>query len=93
MNPLQTTKDIGRKIRDLEPTEKIATYLTKTVGDQDKLFKAQEPRTNLLNKAVDFKKLRKNSDIANQEIIKAGYIPVDTSSRALAHANTMQKVS
>jgi predicted glycosyl hydrolase (DUF1957 family) len=56
------------------------------------LFKSAEPRTNQLNKAVDYKNLQKNHNIASEEIVKAGYKPVDTASRAEAHANTMKKI-
>lgn len=72
--------------------ENVATKLTKTATPQDKLFKAQEPRLNQLNKQVDYKKLRENSDIANQEIVKAWYKPVDTETRAAAHKATMDKI-
>lgn len=72
--------------------ETVATKLTKTATPQDKLFKAQEPRLNQLNKQVDYKKLRENSDIANQEIVKAWYKPVDTETRAAAHKATMDKI-
>lgn len=72
--------------------ESTATKLTKTATPQDKLFKAQEPRLNQLNKQVDYKKLRENSDIANDEIVKAWYKPVDTETRAAAHKATMDKI-
>jgi len=72
--------------------EKVATNLTKTATPQDKLFKAQEPRLNQLNKQVDYKKMRENSDIANQEIVNAWYKPTDTTTRAEAHKATMDKI-
>jgi len=84
------TKSLYNKIPN--PIESIARKVTWTIDDQWKLFKAQEPRTNQLNKSVDYKNLRANSDIANAEIVKAWYKPTDTASRADAHANTMKKI-
>lgn len=66
--------------------------MTWTSDDYGKLFKSAEPRTNQLNKSVDYKNLQKNHNIAAEEIVKAGYKPVDTASRAEAHANTMKKI-
>ena len=70
--------------------EWIANPIMWTSKPLDKLFKAQEPRLNQLNKSIDYKKLRENSDIANIEILKAWYKPVDTATRAEAHYNTMK---
>lgn len=72
--------------------EWIANPIMWTSKPLDKLFKAQEPRLNQLNKSIDYKKLRENSDIANIEILKAWYKPVDTATRAEAHYNTMKNI-
>ena len=84
------TKTLYNKIPN--PIESIARKITWTADDYGKLFKSAEPRTNQLNKAVDYKNLQKNHNIASEEIVKAWYKPVDTASRAEAHANTMKKI-
>lgn len=81
-----------KAIKSFKPIESIARKVTWTADDYGKLFKSAEPRTNQLNKAVDYKNLQKNHNIAAEEIVKAWYKPVDTASRAEAHANTMKKI-
>jgi len=81
-----------KAIKWFKPIESIARKITWTADDYGKLFKSAEPRTNQLNKAVDYKNLQKNHNIASEEIVKAWYKPVDTASRAEAHANTMKKI-
>ena len=90
--PLQTAKDAYWVVQEAKPIEYIASKILWTTEDQWKLFQAQEPRLWQLNKSIDYKKLRENSDIANTEIVNAWYKPTDTASRAEAHANTMQKI-
>lgn len=86
---MKLSKEMAKKI---QPTETIANAWLKHKWAQGKLFQAQEPRTNQLNKSVDYGKLKENSAIANEEIIKQWYKPTDTTSRATAHAETMQKI-
>lgn len=90
--PLQTAKDAYWVVQEAKPIEYIASKILWTTEDQWKLFQAQEPRLWQLNKSIDYKKLRENSDIANTEIVNAWYKPTDTASRAEAHANTMQNI-
>lgn len=69
-----------------------AEKITKTATAQDKLYKAQEPRMNILTRNKDLQKRRINSDRANQLIVENGYKPTDTNSRLLAHEATMKKI-
>ena len=90
--PLQMAKDIYRKVQEIKPIETIARKILWATDEQSKLFKAQEARTGQLNKSIDWKNLRKQSDMANEEIVRYWYKPTDTATRAEAHANTMQKI-
>lgn len=92
VQPMQMAKDIYSKVEEFKPVEKVARKILWATDDQSKLFKAQEPRTWQLNKSIDRKNLRKQSDIANEEIVRYWYKPVDTATRAEAHANTMQQI-
>lgn len=67
-----------------------AELITRTVKDQDKLYKAQEPRMNVLNKKKDLKSYREQSDLANMLIVEAGHKPTDTTTRLHAHKSTME---
>lgn len=71
-------------------TDYIAKKIVWTATPQDKLFKAQSPTLNVLNKNRDFKTLRNQSDTANDLIVKAWHKPVDTDTRRIAHEKTMQ---
>lgn len=90
--PLQTAKDTYWVIKEAKPVETIARKILWATDEQSKLFKAQEARTGQLNKSIDWKNLRKQSDMANEEIVRYWYKPTDTATRAEAHANTMQKI-
>jgi len=90
--PLQMAKDIYSKVEEIKPVETITRKILWATDDQSKLFKAQEARTGQLNKSIDWKNLRKQSDMANEEIVRYWYKPTDTATRAEAHANTMQKI-
>lgn len=70
--------------------ETIAKTITKTKTSQDKLFKAQNPSLNVLNKNRNFKTLRAESDLANQLIVDAWHSPIDTETRRIAHEATMK---
>lgn len=82
-------KSTANKISEIP--EWGAKLITKTTTAQDKLFKAQEPRMNILTRSKDLEKRRLNSDRANQLIVENGYKPTDTSSRLTAHEATMKK--
>lgn len=73
-----------------DTTDYIAKKIVWTATPQDKLFKAQSPTLNVLNKNRDFKTLRNQSDTANDLIVKAWHKPVDTDTRRIAHEKTMQ---
>jgi len=90
--PLKTAKDAYWVVQEAKPIEYITRKILWATDDQSKLFKAQEARTWQLNKSIDWKNLRKQSDMANEEIVRYWYKPTDTATRAEAHANTMQKI-
>lgn len=69
-----------------------AQKITNTVSAQDKLYKAQEPRMNVLSNKKNLEKRRSNSDRANVLIVENGYMPTDTSERLQAHDATMKKI-
>ena len=69
-----------------------AQKITGTVSAQDKLYKAQEPRMNVLSNKKNLEKRRSNSDRANVLIVENGYMPTDTSERLQAHDATMKKI-
>ena len=69
-----------------------AEKITNTVSAQDKLYKAQEPRMNVLSKKKDIEKRREHSDRANQLIVQNGYVPTNTAERLEAHENTMKNI-
>ena len=73
-------------------TDRGAEKITNTVSAQDKLYKAQEPRMNVLSKKKDIEKRREHSDRANQLIVQNGYIPTNTAERLEAHENTMKNI-
>lgn len=81
---------IAKKVWEISPIESTAKAFTKTATPQDKLFKAQNPSLNVLNKNRDFKTVRQQSDLANQLVVDAGHIPVDTETRRIAHESTMK---
>lgn len=70
--------------------EAVARKLTQTSSAQDKLFKAQNPTLNVLNKNRNFKTVRAESDLANDLVVKAGHKPIDTETRRIAHEATMK---
>ena len=70
-------------------TDWWAEKITNTVSAQDKLYKAQEPRMNVLSNKKNLEKRRANSDRANQLIIQNGYIPTNTAERVDAHQKTI----
>ena len=69
-----------------------AEKITNTVSAQDKLYKAQEPRMNILTRKKDLEKRREHSDRANQLIVQNGYVPTNTAERLEAHENTMKNI-
>lgn len=69
-----------------------AQKITGTASAQDKLYKAQEPRMNVLSNKKNLEKRRSNSDRANVLIVENGYMPTDTSERLQAHDATMKKI-
>ena len=69
-----------------------AEKLTNTVSAQDKLYKAQEPRMNVLSNKKDLTKRRANSDRANQLIVENWYKPTNTAERLDAHQKTLDKL-
>lgn len=70
--------------------EIVARALTKTNTAQEKLFKAQNPTLNVLNKNRNFKTIRAESDLANDLIVKSWHKPIDTETRRIAHEATMK---
>lgn len=89
----EATEQVGKwltKVKEFSPVEETAKVLTKTSSPHDKLFKAQNPSLNVLNKNRDFKAIRKQSDLANQLVVDALHIPVDTETRRIAHYATMK---
>ena len=93
-HPIETTKgaysSITKWLDNL--SERGAEKITNTATAQDKLYKAQEPRMNVLTRSKDLQKRRVNSDRANQLIVDNWYKPTDTSSRVTAHEATMRKI-
>ena len=69
-----------------------AEKLTNTVSAQDKLYKAQEPRMNVLSEKKNLEKRRANSDRSNQLIVENWYKPTNTSERLKAHEATLNKL-
>ena len=69
-----------------------AEKLTKTSSAQDKLYKAQEPRMNVLSNKKNLEKRRANSDRANELIIENWFIPKNTAERLDAHQKTLNKL-
>lgn len=69
-----------------------AQKITGTVSAQDKLYKAQEPRMNVLSNKKNLENRRVNSDRANQLIIENGYVPTNTTERLNAHQATLNKL-
>lgn len=69
-----------------------AEKLTNTVWAQDKLYKAQEPRMNVLSEKKNLEKRRANSDRSNQLIVENWYKPTNTSERLKAHEATLNKL-
>ena len=69
-----------------------AEKLTKTSSAQDKLYKAQEPRMNVLSEKKNLEQRRANSDRANQLIVENWYKPTNTSERLQAHDATLKKL-
>lgn len=73
-------------------SERWAKKITWTVSSQDKLYKAQEPRMNVLSEKKNLEKRRANSDRANELILENGYKPTNTSERLDAHQKTLNKL-
>lgn len=73
-------------------TDRWAEKITSTASAQDKLYKAQEPRMNVLSNKKNLEKRRANSDRANELIVENGYTPTNTSERLDAHQNTLNKL-
>ena len=69
-----------------------AQKITGTVSAQDKLYKAQEPRMNVLSNKKNLERRRANSDRANELIVQNGYVPTNTSERLDAHQATLNKL-
>lgn len=88
--PLKVAWELLKAVKDGKLSEIGAELITRTVKDQDKLYKAQEPRMNVLNKKKDLKSYREQSDLANMLIVEAGHKPTDTSTRLQAHKATME---
>ena len=72
--------------------ERWAKKITWTTSAQDKLYKAQEPRMNVLSEKKNLEKRRANSDRANELILENGYKPTNTSERLDAHQKTLNKL-
>lgn len=81
--------NIAGKVWEIAPVDAAAKFITKTSSAQGKLFKAQNPTLNVLNKNRNFKTIRAESDLANQLIADAGHTPIDTETRRIAHEATM----
>ena len=90
-NTNQNTNTDNRNVLD-RVTDYGAQLITDTVGAQDKLYKAQEPRMNTLTSKKDLSKRRANSDRANQLIVENGYVPTNTTERVEAHQATLNKL-
>lgn len=88
--PLKVAWELLKSVKDGKISEIGAELITRTVKDQDKLYKAQEPRMNVLNKKKDLKSYREQSDLANMLIVEAGHKPTDTTTRLQAHKSTME---
>ena len=69
-----------------------AKKITWTATAQDKLYKAQEPRMNILSEKKNLERRRANSDRANELILDNGYKPTNTSERLDAHQKTLNKL-
>lgn len=69
-----------------------AQKITGTVSAQDKLYKAQEPRMNVLSNKKNLERRRANSDRANVLIVENGYTPTNTAERLEAHQSTLNKL-
>lgn len=95
-NVVDTVKNRKSNTSNEWVIDKVADWgaekITSTVSPQDKLYKAQEPRMNVLSKAKDLEKRRSNSDRANELIVQNGYTPTDTTSRLQAHDATMKNI-
>ena len=93
-SPIETWKKVLNSA--WEWLDKIWEYwarkITGTTSAQDKLYKAQEPRMNILTRKKDLEKRRVNSDRANELIVEYWYKPTDTASRLTAHEATMKKI-
>lgn len=73
-------------------TDRWAEKITSTASAQDKLYKAQEPRMNVLSNKKNLERRRSNSDRANELIVQNGYKPTNTAERLEAHQNTLNKL-
>lgn len=73
-------------------SERWAKKITKTASSQDKLYKAQEPRMNVLSEKKNMEMKRANSDRANELILDNWYKPTNTSERLDAHQKTLNKL-
>ena len=69
-----------------------AKKITWTATAQDKLYKAQEPRMNILSEKKNLERKRANSDRANELILDNGYKPTNTAERLDAHQKTLNKL-
>lgn len=69
-----------------------AKKITNTASAQDKLYKAQEPRMNVLSKKKDLENKRARSDRANELIVENGYVPTNTAERLDAHQKTLNDI-
>lgn len=69
-----------------------AKKITWTATAQDKLYKAQEPRMNILSEKKNLERKRANSDRANELILDNGYKPTNTAERLEAHQKTLNKL-
>ena len=69
-----------------------AKKITWTATAQDKLYKAQEPRMNILSEKKNLERRRANSDRANELILDNGYKPTNTAERLDAHQKTLNKL-
>ena len=87
----ETSTEEKRNIID-RIVDKWASIVTKTVSAQDKLYKAQEPRMNVLSNKKNLEKRRANSDRANELIVENGYKPTNTEERLNAHQATLNKL-
>ena len=89
----QTTKGKENKPWVFERvTDRWAEKITSTASAQDKLYKAQEPRMNVLSNKKNLERRRSNSDRANELIVQNGYKPTNTAERLEAHQNTLNKL-